>query len=50
MKSGKWETHVMQGEIFVKPLSCTNLKGRPETYKPVAPGESGWNELGINVC
>lgn len=40
----------MQGQVFVKTIICNNLEGRPETYKPVAPEESGWNELGINVC
>lgn len=34
---------------FVDIIICS-LEGRQQTDKPVAPGESGWNELGINVC
>lgn len=51
MDIAEWEVgDSCMGQMFVKIIICNNLEGRPETYKPVAPGESGWNQLGTNVC
>lgn len=56
--AGNMDIDIAEGEVedtlyrsrpFVEIIICS-LEGRQQTDKPVPPGASGWNELGITVC